>query len=312
METKDVQVFTAAVAAGSLAGAARHLGVSAMNASRSLASLEAQLGVRLLHRTTRSLALTPEGETFLPFARALVENEAEALARLRADSIGASGLLRVSVPISFGLKFIMPFVPALLDANPDLRIAVDLSDSLPDLVSTGTDLAIRIARLRDSSLIAQKLADNPRILAASKDYIDRHGMPASVEDLAAHACIVLGSATHWSFAAAQGERSIRINTRLSCSSIAGCRSAALCGGGIALLSSWYVDEDLAAGRLVEINLADARPEQISIWAVYPTNQLVLPKVHVFIAALRRAMLQAGILVTAGPGASEANGDRRKP
>lgn len=294
MDTADVQVFVAAVTAGSLAAAARQLGLTPMIASRRLAALETALNIRLLHRTTRSLALTPEGETFLPFARALVENEAEAMARLRAETRGAAGLLRVSVPISFGLKFIMPFVPKLLEDNPDLRISVDLSDSLPDLVATGTDLAIRIARLRDSSLIARKLADNPRALVASPAYIARRGLPNRVEDLAEHDCLALGSATHWTLMGEGRERHVRLSSRLSCSSIAGCQAASLAGGGIALLSNWYVDEDVAAGRLVKINLVDAVPEEIAIWAVYPTSQLVLPKVRVFLATLRQTLIAAGI------------------
>lgn len=299
MDTADVQVFSAAVTAGSLAGAARLLGLTPMIASRRLAALEASLGVRLLHRTTRSLSLTPEGETFLPFARALVDNEAEAMAQLRTETLGAAGLLRVSVPIAFGLKFIMPFVPKLLQENPDLRMAVDLNDSLPDLVASGTDLAIRIARLRDSSLIAQKLADNPRTLVASPDYIATRGLPERTKDLAGHDCLALGSATHWTFSSGQGERHVRLGARLSCSSIAGCHAASLAGGGVALLSHWYVDEDVAAGRLVKIPLADACPEEINIWAVYPTHQLVLPKVRVFIATLRQTLNAAGVATVGG-------------
>jgi len=294
MNTEDVLVFTSAAAAGSLAGAARRLGIPAMAVTRRLASLEAELGVRLLHRTTRSLSLTPEGETFLPYAQALIENEAAAIARLNSESPGASGLLRVSVPISFGLKFIMPMVPPLLQQNPELRIAVDLSDGLPDLVATGTDLAIRIARLRDNSLIARKLADNPRSVVASADYVARRGRPENVEDLSHHDCLALGSATHWSFVTPAGERHVRLDGRFSCSSIAGCHAACVAGGGVALLSKWYVEDDIKAGRLVEIRFPDAAPEQIAIWAVYPTTQFVLPKVRVFISALQRHLAQAGL------------------
>ncbi|TPK75271.1 LysR family transcriptional regulator [Mesorhizobium sp. B2-4-17] len=298
MNTDDVLVFTAAVASGSLAAAARRLGLPPMVATRRLAALEATLGVRLLYRTTRSLSLTPEGETFLPYAEALIENETAAIARLHSESVGAAGLLRVSVPISFGLKFILPFVPALLHENPELRMAVDLTDSLPDLVATGTDLAIRIARLRDSSLIAQKLAANPRMLVASPDYVARRGKPRVVSDLAEHDCLALGAATHWTFRAPDGDRHARLNVRLACSTIAGCHAASLAGGGVALLSNWYAEGDIAAGRLVRIDLEDARPEPINIWAVYPTTQLVLPKVRVFIAALRATMERAGIRNTA--------------
>ncbi|NKJ07556.1 LysR family transcriptional regulator [Rhizobium sp. SG741] len=294
MDTNDVLVFTSAVSSGSLAAAARRLGITPMVATRRLAGLEAELGVRLLHRTTRSLSLTPEGESFLPFAQALVDNEAAAMALLHSGTESASGLLRMSVPISFGLKFIMPIVPRLLEDNPDLRISVDMTDSLPDLVTTGTDLAIRIARLRDSSLIARKLADNPRVIVASPRYLARRGVPLSLDDLANHDCLPLAGATHWTFREHGDERHARLNGRFSCSSIAGCYTACLGGAGIALLSTWYAADDIKAGRLVPIDFPGAQPEPINIWAVYPTTRLVLPKVRVFIAALRTALAEAGI------------------
>ncbi len=286
MNTDDVLVFTTAVNAGSLAEAGRRLGIGPMAASRRLAALEEALGVRLLHRTTRSISPTPEGETFLPFALALVENEAEAKARLRSSDRGAAGLLRVSVPVSFGLKFVAPFIPHLLKENPELRISLDLTDSLPDLIATGTDLAIRIARLRDSSLIAQKIADNPRVLVASPDYLAQRGSPTSIDDLTAHDCLPLRGATHWTFQEGGAERHIRLNFRFTSSSIEGCHAASIAGGGIALLSLWNVSDDIREGRLVPLRLQGAEPEAIGIWAVYPTTRLVLPKVRTFISALR--------------------------
>ncbi|MFB9949116.1 LysR family transcriptional regulator [Rhizobium puerariae] len=289
MDTNDVRVFTIAVVAGSLAAAARRLGVTPMAASRSLTSLETGLGVRLLHRTTRSLSLTAEGETFLPFAQALVENEEEALARLRPDADGASGMLRMTTSVAFGLKFVAPLVPELLEKNPELRIVLDLSDAHPDLISSGMDLAIRIARLRDSSMIAQKLADSPRILVAAPDYVERHGLPASVDSLIDHQCLPLAGGTHWTFVAGGGEKHVRLASRFSSSSIEGCRSVCLAGGGIALLSAWNVTEDLAAGHLVRISLGDGTPEPLGIWAVYPTNKLLLPKVRVLVSALRASL-----------------------
>ncbi|PKA39497.1 LysR family transcriptional regulator [Rhizobium sullae] len=294
MSTDDVLVFIAAVSAGSLAAAARRLGLTPMVATRRLASLETSVGVRLLHRTTRSLSLTPEGESFLPFAQALIDNEAAAMALLRSGVESASGLLRISVPISFGLKFIMPIVPGLLERNPDLRISVDMTDSLPDLVATGTDLAIRIARLRDSSLIARKLADNPRTIVASPQYLVRRGIPSSIDALSEHDCLSLTGATHWTFRLPEGERHARLNGRFSCSSIAGCYSACLAGGGLAMLSNWYVDDDIKAGRLERIDLGAAQPEPINIWAIYPTSRLLLPKVRVFIGALQGKLTESGI------------------
>ncbi|MGZ9719512.1 LysR family transcriptional regulator [Rhizobium miluonense] len=294
MDTDDVSVFTAAASAGSLAAAARRLGLTPMAASRRLAALETSLGVRLLHRTTRSLSLTPEGESFLPFAHALVENENAAMALLQSGAKGAAGLLRVSVPIAFGTKFVTPIVPSLLNENPELRISVDLTDSLPDLVATGTDLAIRIARLRDSSLIGKKLADNPRLVVASSDYLARRGKPKTLDDIAGHDCLAHAGTTHWIFHHADGERQVKLGGRFSSNSIAGCYTACLAGGGLALLSNWYVADDIKAGRLIRVDLQDVQPETINIWAVYPTARLVLPKVRVFVAALRAALVAAGV------------------
>ncbi|QUS38066.1 LysR family transcriptional regulator [Tardiphaga alba] len=289
MDTDDVLVFITAVNGGSLSEAARRLGISPMLASRRLGSLESALGVRLLQRTTRSLSLTPEGQTLLPFAKALVENDEEARAALRTESRGAAGLLRVSVPVAFGAKVVAPLVPALLRENPEFRISIDMNDGLPDLVSSGTDLAIRIGRLKDSSLIAQKLAENPRSLVAAPSYLRDRKKPVQIADLAQHECLPLGSTTHWTFHAAGGDEHVRLLSRFSSSSIVGCHAACLAGGGVALLSDWNVDEDVQAGRLIRLALEDGTPEEIAIWAVYPTTRLVLPKVRVFLSALRRAL-----------------------
>jgi len=294
MNTDDLEVFAAAVSAGSLAGAARRLGLTPMIASRRLSSLETALGVRLMHRTTRSLSLTPEGETFLPYAEALLENKREAITRLRSETGSAVGLLRVSAPVAFGVKFIAPIIPKILEDNPEMRIALDLTDSLPDLVATGTDLAIRIARLRDSSLVAQKLADNPRVLVASPDYIARYGAPTSTGDLVQHVCLPLSGVTHWTFVSSGREKQVRLSTRFYSSTIQGCHATCLAGGGISLLAAWNVAEDLKAGRLVRVELNDAAPEPLNIWAVYPTKRLVPQKVRVLIAELRDALTAAGL------------------
>lgn len=299
MDTQDALVFTQVVSAGSLAGAARRLGITPMAATRRLASLEAHLGVRLLHRSTRALSLTPEGETFLPYAQSLLDSEAEALARLRSDKASATGLLRVSTTVAFGTRYVAPLVPRLLDRHPELRIALDLSDTMPDLIASGTDLAIRIARLRDSGLIARKLADNPRLLVASPDYLARHGHPAATADLAFHACLSLFGTSHWTFIADGVEKHVRVNSRFTASNVQGCRAAARAGGGITLLSEWNVAEDLANGRLVRVDLADAAPEAINIWAVYPTTRLLPQKVRVFITELRAALLADGMKVADG-------------
>lgn len=261
MNIDEVVVFAAAARAGSLSEAARRLGLTPMIATRRLASLERSLGVRLMHRTTRSMSLTPEGESFLPYAQALVETEQQALALLRGEDKGAAGLLRVSAPVAFSIKVIAPLVPPLLNTNPELRMSLDMTDSMPDLVSSGTDLAIRIARLKDSSLIAKKLADNPRSLVASPAYLEKHGRPRSAGELAHHDCLPLYGVTHWTFLRAGLEASLRLQSRFSSTSIEGCHAACLAGAGIALLSDWNVADDLACGRLARVALDDAEPKR---------------------------------------------------
>ncbi|OAP38250.1 LysR family transcriptional regulator [Sinorhizobium glycinis] len=289
MNIDDVALFSAAAGAGSLSEAARRLGLTPMIATRRLASLERALGVRLMHRTTRSLSLTAEGESFLPYAQALVETEQQARALLHGEDEGAAGLLRVSAPVAFAIKVIAPLIPSLLESNPGLRISLDMSDSMPDLVSSGTDLAIRIARLKDSSLIARKLADNPRSLVASPAYLEKHGTPHSAGELAQHDCLPLYGVTHWTFLKAGVESSWRLQSRFSSTSIEGCHAACLAGAGIALLSDWNVADDLSSGRLARVTLEDAEPETLAIWAVYPTSRFVPPKVRVFIDALASAL-----------------------
>jgi DNA-binding transcriptional LysR family regulator len=281
----DAAVLVEAVQAGSLAAAARRLRITPMLASRRLAELEQELGVRLVHRTTRSLALTVEGEAFLPHARALLEEEAAARAAVRPVSAGVTGLLRITASVPFGRKVVAPLVPAVLREHPGLQIDLLLSDGILDIVAQGIDLAIRIAVLRDNALIARRLADSPRGLYAAPSYIAGHGAPASLADLARHRCLVLTGTSHWSFMADGKPVRQRISGPFTSSSIEALHQACLGGLGIANLSAWDVAEEVAAGALVPIPLAAGEPEPLAIWAVYPTTRLVPPKVRVFIAAL---------------------------
>lgn len=289
MNLEEVLVFTAAASGGSLAEAARRLGITPMIATRRLAALEQTLGARLMHRTTRSLSLTPEGETFLPYAQALLETEQQARTLLKGGDEGATGLLRVSAPVAFSTKLIAPLMPSLLDHHPGLKVALEMSDTMPDLVASGIDLAIRIARLKDSSLIAKKLAENPRSLVASPSYVEKHGRPRTTGDLINHQCLPLHSVNHWTFVSAGDETHVRLQSRFSSTSIEGCHAACLAGAGITLLSDWNIADALDAGRLIRIRLEDAAPETLAIWAVYPTTKLVAPKVRVFIDLLVAAL-----------------------
>lgn len=291
MNLSDLAIFVEAVRVGSLAGAARRLGLGAMAASRRLAGLEAQLGVRLVHRTTRSLAPTAEGEAFLPHAQAMLDEQASALAALRPEGAGVSGQLRVTTSTAFGRKVVGPMLAGFMHDNPDLRVDLLMTEDQVDIVGQGIDIAIRIAKLRDNHLVARRLADGSRRLCVSPAYVAEHGMPRVLNDLGDHVCLLTTGTTHWSFSRCGKTIRHKMNGRLTASSVEALHQVCLNGGGIAHLSAWNIEEDLRAGRLLLVTLEDAEPEPLAIWAVYPTARMVPAKVRAFVAALESRLME---------------------
>jgi DNA-binding transcriptional LysR family regulator len=291
MDTDQLDLFVQAAAAGSLSKAARRLGLTPMSASRRLAALEAALGVRLMHRTTRAVALTPEGEAFLPHAQAMLEIAAAARESVAPDGRQTiAGLLRVTAPAAFGRKVVAPLIPAFLAAYPELRVDLQLTDSVVDIVAAGFDVAVRIGRLRESSLVARKLAPNARVLCAAPAYLERSGTPRTIDDLSRHEGLTLSGMTHWPFETAGGrKREVRVAGRFTSSSIEALHQACIGGLGLALLSIWDVVDELRSGTLVEVRLDAALPQEFAIWAVYPSSRHVPPKVRAFIGALERTL-----------------------
>ncbi|MCB4770694.1 LysR family transcriptional regulator [Ancylobacter sp. Lp-2] len=289
MDFDALAVLVETASAGSLAGAARRLRLSPMGATRLLAGLEKELGVRLVHRTTRALSLTDDGLSFLPHAEALLEERAAALASLRGRQGGASGLLRLSASLAFGRQVVAPLVVEFMAAHPQVTVDLQLSDSVVDIVAEGLDLAIRIAPLDDSSLIAQRLTDNPRWLVAAPGYLERRGAPGDLAELAGHECLTVSAVPHWSFRVGTAMRRVKVAGRFSANSVDAIHAACRGGLGIANLSDWNLHDDIARGLLRRVQLADAVPEPLSIWAVYPTRRLVPAKVRQFIEALSQRL-----------------------
>ncbi|MGE8062715.1 LysR family transcriptional regulator [Pseudomonas sp. NPDC089547] len=289
MLVADLRVFLAVVAAGTLSAAGRQLDISPMQVSRRLASLEEELGVRLFHRTTRAVSLTAEGEALLPYARTMTEAEDNVMGELRPSSGSVKGLLRITAPSVFGQGIVVGLLPALLAQHPELRIDLDVSDKVVDLVGQGMDLALRVAPLADSELVARKLAPNPRVLCASPAYLQRHGQPGTLEALEQHACIMLQAVPRWPFVVDGALQYRRLPARVSTSSVDAVRSAAVQGLGIAMLAYWDVFQQIRDGALVEIALQDAQMEQLAVWAVMPTRRYVPTRVKVFLAALESAL-----------------------
>lgn len=289
MELSDLAVFVEAVRAGSLAAASRRLGINSMAASRRLAALETELGIRLVHRTTRSLSPTVEGEAFLPHAQAMLEQQASGLAALRPTGAGVSGQLRATASAAFGRKVVAPMIAPFMRDNPELQVDLLLTDDQVDIVAQGIDVAIRIAKLRDNHLVARRLADNPRRLCASPGYLKASGTPAVLAALSDHACLLATGTSHWTFSRNGKAVRQKVDGRFTANSIEALHQACRGGLGIAYLSSWNVEDDLRSGLLHEIRLEDAEPEPLAIWAVYPTARLVPAKVRAFVDALERML-----------------------
>lgn len=304
MDTDDLAVFVHAAATGSLSEAARRLSVTPAAASRRMAALEERLGARLMHRTTRSATLTGEGEAFLPHAQAVLDAADAGRAALVSGREEAAGLLRVTAPANFGRKVVAPLVPPLLAAHPALRVELLLTDSVVDIVAEGVDCAVRIARLRDSALIARRLAESPVLLCAAPAYLARAGAPRRLADLAGHECLVLGGGGHWTFEFGGRARQVRVSGRFGSNSLEAVRESCLGGAGLALFSAWDVAEDLERGALVAVELDAVPPQELAIWAVYPTARLLPRKVRAFVSALQEVLARPPSRWSGGSAARE--------
>lgn len=279
-----MSVFARVVATGSLSAAARELNLSPAMVSRRLAGLEARLGVRLVHRTTRSLHLTDEGASYYEScARVLAEIE-EADAAVSAGRQAPQGTLRVALPASFGNQYVAPLVPQFAARYPAVQLALSLSDRTVNLVEDGFDLAIRIAELADSSLAARKLAPNRRVVCASPDYLRRNGTPRRPEDLARHNCLLAGEfASSWDYKGPDGKAgAVRVTGRYVCDNWEVLREWALAGMGVALKSTWDVRRHLEDGSLVSLLPGYSFHGDVAIYALYPHRRHLPAKTRAFI------------------------------
>lgn len=280
----EMRVFAAVVDAGSFVGAAQPLEISKAAVSRHVAELEGRLGVRLLHRTTRKLSLTPEGEVFHARCKELLENVEEAEAEISSRSGEARGLLKVNVPVTFGLLHLAPLWAEFMELHPKVMLDVTLADRVVDLVEEGFDMAVRIARLPSSSLISRRIASTRMVLCASPTYLRQRGTPIHPMELVDHdvmAYSLLSTGENWEFTGPDGAVSVRVRPRMRTNSGDSCRVAALRHKGIVLQPSFLVGPDLLAGTLVEL-MPEYRSLVLGVYAVYPSRKFVSPKVRLLI------------------------------
>jgi DNA-binding transcriptional LysR family regulator len=280
----ELRTFTEVVDAGSFVAAAERLGLSKAAVSRHLAELEARLGVRLLHRTTRKLSLTQEGEVFYGRSRDLLAEMEEAEAEITSRSREAVGLLRISAPVSFGILHLAPAWGAFRQQHPKVTLEVSLSDRLADLAEEGFDVAIRISRLASSSLVSRQLASTRMVLCASPQYLRRAGKPKEPADLARHAVVAYSywsERDEWMFEGPAGPVAVRTQPWLRTNNGDVCRAAALQHQGVILQPTFIVGADLAAGTLVEL-LPQYRSLTLGIHAVYQSRKHLTPKVRLLV------------------------------
>jgi DNA-binding transcriptional LysR family regulator len=289
----DLAVFVAVVSAGSFTAASDKLDLSKSMVSKCVNRLETSLGARLLHRTTRRLRLTEAGA-------ALYEASGSALAAIEDAQLAVSnlqgtprGVLKVSASLAFGTVVLPGLIRQLTQDHPELAVNLLLDDRHVDLLREGVDIALRItSEPPDSSMVYRRLGPNRQVVCASPAYLERHGVPKTPQDLAAHDCIAhtqRSTPREWHFTTPTGGKtSVQINGRVAVTNALAVRACALEGIGVIELNSYIVGADIAAGRLVRV-LDGYQPKELSVYAVFPQRRFLAPKVRVFIDAMLACM-----------------------
>ncbi len=281
-----MEVFVKVAAAGSLSAAGRAMGISQTMVTKHIAALEARLGIKLFHRSTRRLSITEAGRNYLEASeRILVDIEA-ADAAVAADRVEPRGLLRLNVPVSFGTRQIAPLLSEFTRRHPLVTIELGLNDRLVDLADEGWDLAIRIGSLSNSSLVARRIAPCRTVVCAAPSYLAARGKPRTVSSLAEHNCLgyTLSSTTgvdRWAFGA-KGDIIVSVSGSLRANNGEALRTAAIAGQGLAYLPTFIVADDMRAGTLVALELDQPTVEFGGIYAVFLPDRHPAAKVRAFI------------------------------
>ena len=279
----DMEIFARVVSAGSMSAAGREMDLSPAVVSKRIRRLEDKLGTRLLQRTTRQIAMTEAGQGFYERVIAIFASVEEAEEFVTQGSAQARGTLKVAASTSFGRLHIAPHLGKFLATNPDMNVSLDLSDDFVDIVGEGYDLAIRIAELSDSSLVARRLAPVHRVLVASPDYLAKHGTPRSIPDLMEnHVTLAALNQDPWKLVGPHGLEAVKTNAPIRTNSSEVVRECLLAGMGVALRSSWDIGPELREGKLRLVLPEYRASKDVGLYAVYPSRQFLPAKVRVFI------------------------------
>lgn len=285
MDTDGLRLFVLAAELLNISAAGRQLGMGPAVSSAKLAKLEHSIGAELLHRTTRKVSLSVEGEDFLPFAREILAQEDAAMAALGKGKTNITGTLRFAAPSTFAQLYITPILPKFLNQHPDLTLDLRLSDVQVDLIEGSYDLALRNAPLLDTSLKGRKLADDTRFLCAAPAYLDAYGFPETPADLNHHKLIAFRHLGPRPLKNAKGDTLAfdpgAARSQLILDDGLSQKRATLAGLGISINALWSVHEELASGRLFRVLPDYEGAEENVLWLIYPKSNVLSPKVRVF-------------------------------
>lgn len=277
----EMGAFVRAVELGGFSMAAREMGLTPSAISKLVTRLEDRLGVRLLNRTTRRLALTPEGEAYFHRSQRILADIAEAENEVAAFRAKPRGLLRINVGTAFGMHQLAPALPGFLARYPEMQVELTITDRVVDLIEEGADLGIRLGTLGDSTLVARRICDVERVVCAAPSYLGRHGTPREPEDLLRHNCLSMTyapSLRRWPFETAEGVRNIEVSGNATASSADALLQLALLGLGVIRLSDVIVGAAVAEGRLVPLLQDRHHSEPLPLHAVWPQGRHRSPRV----------------------------------
>ena len=281
----EMTAFVAVVQAGGFSAAAAKIGISPSAVSKLIARLEKRLGVRLLHRTTRRIGPTPEGETYFQRAQRIVAEIDEADAEAGRQGLAPRGLLRVNTSVAFGTYQLAPLLPDFLRAFPEIKLELSLEDRFVDLVAEGHDIGIRTGRMADSSLMSRHLGDAYRIICAAPSYIAKHGMPTTPEQLARHNCLGFSNQpqlNRWPLRLGSGVAPIDVAGNFAANNGDQIFQMAIAGLGLMRLATFVAAPAIKDGRLVEVLGKFNTREPLPVYAVWPAHRFQPPKIRAFV------------------------------
>ncbi|MDU0353546.1 LysR substrate-binding domain-containing protein [Paraglaciecola aquimarina] len=280
MQWEGINEFVSVAETESFTQAAKAIQISTAQVSRQVSALEKRLKVKLFYRTTRKVSLTEEGRVFYQHCRSVLDGLDAAERALTNLQSTPQGKVRLTASVTYGEQQILPIINDFMLRYRDVEVTAYLSNQRVDLVEQGFDLAIRLGKLNDSSMMAKKLGTRTNYLCASPAYLDQYGVPHSLSELNKHSCL-LGTLDYWHFSDAGKERNIRVNGRLRYNSGYGLVDAALKGLGIVQLPDYYVQQHIQSGALVTL-LDNYRESDEGIWAVYPKNRHLSAKIRLLV------------------------------